>query len=54
MIIMSESARDMQEMLNKMAKYGQDFCVKFSEDKSKVVVVNGRLDDGVECGNWEK
>ena len=44
-IIMSESARDLQCMLNEIYYYSQDFCVKFSEEKSKVIVVNGVQDD---------
>ena len=44
-IIMSEGARDLQCMLDEAYAYSQDFCVKFSEDKSKVIVVNGILDD---------
>ena len=40
-IIMSENGEELQSMLNTVLRYSLDFCVKFSEDKSKVVVING-------------
>ena len=46
-IMMSNSKEDLQEMLNIVAGYGIDFCVKFSESKSKVIVVNG-ADEGTD------
>ena len=40
-IIMNEDGEELQSMLNTVLKYSLDFCLKFSEDKSKVVVING-------------
>ena len=44
-IVMSDIGEDLLVMLNAMANYGQEFCVKFSEVKSKVIVINGTNDD---------
>ena len=40
LIIMCESAEDLQEVLNAVTQYGS-FSVKFSAEKSKVLVING-------------
>ena len=32
-------------MLNVINEYGNDFSVKFSADKSKVLVINGEIED---------
>ena len=44
-IIMCESGEDLQEVLDAVSEYGRDFSVKFSADKSKVLVVNGEQED---------
>ena len=44
-IMMSDSEEDLQDMLNIAADYRIDFCVKFSESKSKVIVVKCADDD---------
>ena len=44
-IIMSESGVDLQSMPNAVHKYSPDICVKFSEEESKVVVINGVKED---------
>ena len=43
--MISGSEEDLQDMLNEVADSGKDFCIKFSEIKSKVIVVNGTDDD---------
>ena len=40
-IVMNDSGEELQLMLNAVNEYGDEFCVKFSEAKSKVVVING-------------
>ena len=42
---MSWNARDLQHMLNDVHAYGQDFRLKFSEEKIEVIVVNGAQDE---------
>ena len=44
-IIMSECAIELQAMLNAVSEYSNDFCVSFSEAKSKVIVINGMEED---------
>ena len=44
-VLISESAEELQEMLDLVAGYGRDFDVKFSSEKSKVIVINGDVDD---------
>ncbi len=44
-VIMSENAEELQTMLNEVTGYGRDFRVKFSSEKSQVLVVNGLEDD---------
>ena len=43
-IIMCGSGEDLQEVLDSVSEYERDFSVKFSADKSKVLVINGELD----------
>ena len=44
-IMMSKNGDDLQVMLNAVAEYGQDLCVKFSNEKSKAIVVSGTDED---------
>ena len=44
-VLLSENGEELQEMLNTVSKYGRDFQVKFSVDKSKVMVINGGMED---------
>ena len=39
-VIMSESAEELQSLLDVVSEYGRDFGVKFSSEKSKVMIVN--------------
>ncbi|XP_045136283.1 uncharacterized protein LOC123519226 [Portunus trituberculatus] len=40
-VVLSEHHAELQEMLNAVSEYGRDFDVRFSREKSKVLVVNG-------------
>ena len=40
-VLLSERQDDLQEMLNAVSKYGEDFDIRFSKEKSQVLVVNG-------------
>ena len=40
-VVMSESAEELQELLDVVSEYGNDFGVNFSSEKSQVMVVNG-------------
>ena len=42
---LSEHHAELQEMLNAVTEYGRDFDVRFSREKSKVLVVNGDASD---------
>ncbi len=44
-VIMSEDRRELQEILDVVTSYGNDFRVKFSAEKSQVIVVNGNEED---------
>ena len=50
-VILSENAEDLQKMLNEVTGYGRDFRVKFSYEKSQVLVVNGQVED--EGKTWQ-
>lgn len=39
-VVMSESAEELQELLYVVNGYGRDFGVKFSNEKSKIMTVN--------------
>ena len=45
-VVMSESSEDLQEVLNVVAGYGNDFNVSFSDEKSEVLIVNGLAHEG--------
>ena len=49
-IIMCETGNDLQELLDIVNGYGVDFCVKFSKDKSQIMVIN---DDRNEEREWK-
>ena len=44
-VVMSESAGELQRMLDVVSEYGRDFAVKFSREKSKVMIVNRSEDE---------
>ena len=44
-VIMSEGADELQSLLDVVAQYGRDFGVKFSSEKSKVMIVNRSQDE---------
>ena len=44
-VVLSEHHAELQEMLNAVTEYGRDFDVRFSREKSKVLVVNGDASD---------
>ena len=44
-VIMSECGEELQRMLDVVSGYGRDFNVKFSSEKSQVLVINGGEDD---------
>ena len=44
-VVMSESADELQSLLDVVGQYGRDFGVKFSSEKSKVMVVNRSEDE---------
>ena len=50
-IVMSECGVELQYMLNAVYEYSQNFCVKFSEEKSKVVVINGTEEESERVWN---
>ena len=43
--IMSECGEELQRMLDVVSGYGRDFNVKFSSEKSQVLVINGGEDN---------
>ena len=45
-VVMSESSEDLQDVLNVVAGYGNDFHVSFSDEKSEVLIVNGLAHEG--------
>ena len=44
-VIMSECGEELQRMLDIVSRYGRDFNVKFSSEKSQVLVINGGEND---------
>ena len=40
-VILSESKEDLQRLLDTVSEYARDFNVKFSSEKSQVLVVSG-------------
>ena len=44
-VIMSECGEELQRMLDVVTGYGRDFNVKFSSEKSQVLVINGGEND---------
>ena len=44
-VIMSENSKELQSMLDCVTEYGRDFNVRFSAEKSQVLVVNGSIED---------
>lgn len=44
-VVMSETAEELQGMMDCVSGYGRDFDVKFSAEKSQVLVVNGTDED---------
>ena len=44
-VVMSEDHEKLQNMLDVVSMYGKNFDVKFSDEKSKVLVVNGENED---------
>ena len=44
-VVMSESAEEFQSILGVVDGYGRDFGVRFSNEKSKVIVVNRSEDE---------
>ena len=44
-VVMSESAEEFQSILDVVDGYGRDFRVRFSNEKSKVIVVNRSEDE---------
>ena len=44
-VVMSESAEEFQSILDVVDGYGKDFGVRFSSEKSKVMIVNGSEDE---------
>ncbi len=44
-VIMSENSEELQSMLDCVTEYGRDFNVRFSAEKSQVLVVNGSIED---------
>ena len=43
-VVMSESANELQSLLDIVGQYGRDFGVRFSSEKSKVMIVNRSQD----------
>lgn len=44
-VVMSESADEQQSLLDVVDGYGRDFGVRFSSEKSKVMIVNKSEDE---------
>ena len=44
-VVMSESADELQSLLNVVEGYGKDFEVRFSIEKGKVMIVNRSEDE---------
>ena len=44
-VVISESAEELQSLLNVVDEYGRDFGVNFSCEKSKVMIVNRSEDE---------
>ena len=44
-VMFGENKEEMQEMLNAVNEYDKLFDVKISEEKSKIVVINGNKQD---------
>ena len=44
-VIMSEDSGELQEMLNIVAQYGREFGMKYNNEKSQVLVLNGEAAD---------
>ena len=44
-VVMSESAEELQSLFDIVGGYGRDFGVEFSSEKSKVMIVNGPEDE---------
>ena len=44
-VVMSESANELQSLLDAVDGYGRDFGVRFSSEKSKVMIVNRSEDE---------
>ena len=44
-VVISESGEELQDMLDVVNEYGKDFGMNFSDDKSKVMIVNGTEED---------
>ena len=44
-VVMSESANELQSLLDVVDGYGRDFRVRFSSEKSKVMIVNRSEDE---------
>ena len=45
MVVMSESSEELQRLLDVVSEYGKDFSVRFSSEKSKVMIVNRTEDE---------
>ena len=50
-VILSESKEDLQSLLDVIAGFGRDFDVKFTDEKSQVLVING--DDSDVGRTWK-
>ena len=44
-VVMSECADELQSLLDVVGQYGRDFGVRFSSEKSKVIIVNRSQDE---------
>ena len=44
-VVMSETAEELQRLLDVVGEYGRDFCVRFSSEKSKVMIVNRSVNE---------
>ena len=44
-VVMSDCGMELQQMLDVVSEYGRDFAVKFSSDKSEVMVINGNVEE---------
>ena len=47
-IVMSDSSDELQELLDVVNGYGEEFCLSFSKDKSQVMVINGEPNENTE------